>query len=153
MKNPERSSLRFWVVFVLKTVIDQVSKVIVHRFLTSSVEIFPGWLFFDLRFNTGSAWSFFAGSANILAWIGIFVLAIMLICRKKFWGNNCFVGGMICGGILGNTIDRLVYGYVIDFIDVDLQCYRWPTFNIADIAINLGLLYLVFGSLYASKKN
>ena len=52
--------------------------------------------------------------------------------------------GLLCGGIVGNLIDRIFHGHVIDFLDVHLPFYRWPAFNIADMGITLGLfLYLV----------
>jgi signal peptidase II len=52
--------------------------------------------------------------------------------------------GLLLGGILGNVIDRLCRGFVIDFIDVDLQIYRWPIFNVADAALCVAVFMLIF---------
>lgn len=52
--------------------------------------------------------------------------------------------GLLLGGILGNAIDRLCRGFVIDFVDIDLQIYRWPTFNVADAALCVAAFIFMF---------
>ena len=60
---------------------------------------------------------------------------------------------LIIGGAVGNSLDRLLYGYVIDFIDVYYGVYHWPVFNLADSAITLGALMLVIIALFDPKRN
>ena len=55
------------------------------------------------------------------------------------------------GGIIGNTIDRVCFGHVIDFLDVDLQFYRWPTFNIADSGIVVGTMWMILFSQFLDR--
>jgi len=57
------------------------------------------------------------------------------------------------GGIIGNALDRLMHGHVIDFLDVDLQFYRWPTFNVADSAIVIGTAWLIIFSQMESRRD
>jgi signal peptidase II len=59
---------------------------------------------------------------------------------------------MIIGGAIGNVIDRSIYGAVMDFLDVHINVYHWPAFNVADSGITVGALILVFDSLFAQRK-
>jgi signal peptidase II len=63
------------------------------------------------------------------------------------WTNIAFV--MILAGALGNVTDRIMFGYVVDFLDFDLGFYRWPTFNVADIAIFIGAAMIILESFFA----
>ena len=60
--------------------------------------------------------------------------------------------GLILGGAVGNLIDRVIYGYVIDFLDVYYQAYHWPVFNIADSAITVGVVFMLFESFVGKDK-
>lgn len=97
--------------------------------------------------NTGAAWSMFTGRSSLLALLaGITLLGIF------FWRRHLglhdrraqMAFGLLCGGIVGNFLDRVLHGHVIDFIDLHFGTYIYPTFNIADAGICVGvLLYLV----------
>lgn len=103
---------------------------------------------FMLRFNIGAAFSFSWGGPMVLTVLG--AAAAVLITVFIFRCDRCtavsYAGlGAVLGGALGNLVDRLVYGRVIDFIDVGAAGWRWPTFNVADVSIVAGgLLLLLF---------
>ncbi|HUG13279.1 MAG TPA: signal peptidase II [Opitutaceae bacterium] len=111
------------------------------------IEIIPG--FFNLVHvgNTGAAWSMFAGSSMILALLAGATLVAIFVFRRHLVLSQpavqtCF--GLLCGGILGNLVDRLIHGHVIDFLDFRFGSYIYPTFNIADSGIVVGvILYLI----------
>ncbi|MDR1413540.1 MAG: signal peptidase II [Puniceicoccales bacterium] len=95
--------------------------------------------------NTGAAWSMFRGHVVLLSAIGILAMIALFLFRKYFESSvQKIFAAVVAGGILGNTIDRIWRGYVIDFINVDLKIYRWPTFNVADAAICIGVIILLF---------
>ena len=102
--------------------------------------------------NTGAAFSFLAGSSG---WQVLFFSAIALLavafCIYHLWKNLhqplvCTALAWIIGGALGNLFDRIMYGYVIDFLDFHFQHWHWPAFNVADMAIVGGALLLLFES-------
>jgi signal peptidase II len=112
------------------------------------VEVIPG--FFNLVHvgNPGAAWSILQGYSKLL---GIF--AIITLVAIFFWRRSIGLRlkpvqisfGLLCGGILGNLIDRLLHGHVIDFLDFKFGSYTYPTFNIADSGICVGvIIYLIF---------
>ncbi len=96
--------------------------------------------------NTGAAWSLFTGKSSLLALLaGITLLGIFYWRRhlglRERRAQAAF--GLLCGGIVGNFFDRILHGHVIDFIDLHFGSYVYPTFNIADAGICIGvLLYL-----------
>lgn len=112
------------------------------------IEVIPGVFNIVYVTNKGAAWGLLSG----LGW-GFIVLALAALvgiyCFRRSLELHRTVMqvffGMITGGIVGNAIDRLRFGYVIDFLDVHLQFYRWPTFNLADSAIVVGTIgYLLW---------
>lgn len=112
-----------------------------------AIEVIPGWLYWVHVHNTGAAWGMLSGFTWLLALLAIAVVSLLFFFRHHFnWESRlCQLAlGLLVGGILGNLTDRILYGHVVDFIDVHLPFYRWPAFNIADSAIFLGaVLYLL----------
>ena len=96
--------------------------------------------------NTGAAWSLFAGKSTMLALLALSTLAAIFLWRRSLGLRLLPVQisfGLLCGGIVGNLLDRLVYGHVIDFLDFHFGSYIYPTFNIADSGICVGVgIYL-----------
>ncbi|NDV62814.1 signal peptidase II [Puniceicoccales bacterium CK1056] len=157
---------RFWIILSLILFMDQLSKWIIVDYsgLTmglyppfGGVEIIPGFFNIVYSINYGAAWGMLEGFAWLLILLAILVLVLIalfrdhleLAMRAQQW---CF--GLISGGIIGNTIDRLFRGHVVDFLDFHLPFYRWPTFNVADSAIVIGTfwyIYLQFRSPTANK--
>jgi len=98
--------------------------------------------------NTGAAWSMMSGKSTLLAGLaaitllGIYFWRRVLALREK-WVQLSF--GLLCGGIVGNLIDRIAYGHVVDFLDFHFGSYVYPTFNVADSGICVGVaIYLIY---------
>ena len=147
--------MRRWLALAaLVAALDQLSKVAVTRILTvgGNIEIAP---FFNLVLvhNRGAAFSLFSSAAG---WQRELFIAIALIAsawvvyllhRYPRQTLFCFALSLILGGAIGNVIDRVLYGAVIDFLDFHLAGYHWPAFNVADSAITCGAALLVWESL------
>lgn len=103
--------------------------------------------------NTGAAFSFLAGAAGWQRWffIGLgFVAAGFIVWMLRGHPTQrlfCFAVTMIMGGALGNVVDRLLHGYVVDFIQVHWSGWYFPSFNLADSAITLGAALLIIDEL------
>ncbi len=156
--EPHRQKLIFPIAVAI-TVLDQVSKMIVcAKFGTfDAITVIPG--FFDIRkvFNEGAAWGLFAGQRSFLVAISIVMLFVLWFHRKEFSGKSllCNIGiGLLAGGITGNLIDRVKLGYVVDFLDFHWKnSYTFPTFNVADSAICIGVfLYFLYSVMNPEQK-
>ena len=115
-----------------------------------SIEVFPNFFYLVHVGNTGAAWSMFAGASLWLALLAAATLAAIFFWRRQLGlrspaAQGAF--GLLCGGILGNLVDRLVHGHVIDFLDFHFGSYTYPTFNVADIGICVGVFAYVLWSL------
>ena len=141
--------LRFFVTILLVVGFDQASKLwILQNFeLYDSTVIIPG--LFNLTFlrNTGAAFGMFAGHPSWwrqLFFIGVAVVAlvVILVFQRKLGRQNSLYTislAFIGGGAVGNLIDRIRYGSVVDFLDVYIGRHHWPAFNVADSAITVGV--------------
>lgn len=134
-------------IIVLCTLIDQISKVIVSSklILYNKVKIINNFFCLTYVKNDGAAWSILSGNRILL--IIITILAITLITKyimseKKLNKYDIISYGMLLGGIIGNFIDRLVHGYVIDFFDFNIFGYNYPVFNFADIFIVISVIMM-----------
>lgn len=139
---------------LLAVILDQASKLAIagSMQLYESIQIMP---YFKLTYvhNTGAAFSFlseaggwqrwfFAGLAIVIS----AVIAVWLTRLKKHETLLAVALSLVLGGAVGNLIDRLAYGYVIDFLDVYYESWHWPAFNIADSAITLGVILMLLES-------
>jgi signal peptidase II len=144
----------FLVAFAITLPLDQITKqwVIATIHYGDVIEVIPG--LFDLTHvrNPGGAFSFFADGPleqRMLFFVGTTVLAIvlLLVFFRRLEPEERLASlalGTIMGGAMGNLIDRLVYREVIDFLDIHLLGgYTWPTFNVADSAIVIGVGLLI----------
>jgi len=138
----------------LTVALDQISKWAIDASmqLYQSIEIIP---YFNLTYvhNTGAAFSFLSEAGGwqrwfftILASIISIVLVVWLTKLKKHEILMAASLSLILGGAIGNLIDRVLYGYVIDFLDVYYQSWHWPAFNVADSAITLGVILMLLES-------
>ena len=140
-------------------VVDQASKYWVVSISGVTPNAYPPWGgfvivpgFFNIvhTTNTGAAWGMFAGFGTWLAWLAAAALVAIFWFRDLLELQKPFMQvtfGFLCGGILGNLIDRVIHGKVIDFLDFILVSYRWPTFNLADSAICVGTAFYLIGNL------
>ena len=123
----------------------------------SPVELLP---VFDLRLlhNTGAAFSFLASAGGWQRWlfagIALVVSGLIIHWLRKTEAHQRLQAlgyALILGGALGNLYDRIAYGYVVDFISLHYDGWYFPAFNIADSAITLGAIALIFDALFLSR--
>ena len=149
----------FTLALAISLPLDQLTKLwIVREFYYSEIRtVIPGW--FDLTHvrNPGGAFSFLADTDPIFRlsfFIGASLLAIvmLLVFFARLPREASLTGlalGAVLGGAIGNVIDRIVYGEVIDWLDVHLTAtYTWPTFNIADSCIVVGVIVLLVETFF-----
>ena len=133
--------------------IDQLSKLIISLYNKQLINRdFIIFTLDDVR-NFGAAFNLFSGSRIFLSIVSmiITIFLIYLILNKKIINNiNLFSYSFILGGTIGNGIDRISKGYVIDFIN--LNFIEFPVFNIADISINIGLVLIIYDFIKNNRK-
>lgn len=122
--------------------------------LLKSIELIPNFFYITYLQNTGAAWSMFRNGSLFIAIISfiIFILISNYIKKLKLeniWSIISF--GFLLGGILGNFIDRVFYGYVIDFLDFKIFGYDYPVFNFADIMIVVGTIMIAIKIIRGDK--
>lgn len=138
--------------FALILLFDLLSKHFIFQSLPESgdsMEVIPGFFNFLHVENSGAAWGMLAGRPIFLIIISLVILGVYLwfyaIRLKKHKGNTSIVlsisVGLIVGGCFGNLIDRIVFGYVRDFIN--LQFMEFPVFNVADISLTIGIILMI----------
>ena len=156
--------LHFWLTALAILITDQLSKWVVVAISGFPLGLYPPFGgreviggFFNLVYaiNHGAAWGMLEGYSWLLIALAIVVLALIAIFRKDLGIDSvpnqlCF--GLISGGIAGNTIDRMFRGHVVDFLDVRLPGYQWPTFNVADSAIVVGTIWYIYLQFRPQKK-
>jgi signal peptidase II len=154
-------SLLRWLALALAVIIlDQITKdMIVERFaLGDSRYVTP---FFNIvrAHNPGAAFSFLAGADGWQRWffVGLGVAAsafiVWLIVRHPGQTLFCLAVTLILGGAVGNVVDRLIHGHVIDFIQVHWAGWYFPSFNVADSAITVGAALLILDELWRVKRS
>jgi signal peptidase II len=131
------------------TWLDQATKIWVRTdfALSESRPVIEGFFKFSYLRNPGAAWGMFSGHSMWLTLLSFIMLALVVLFRRSFlsdtWEHRIALGFM-SGGILGNLMDRVRWGYVVDFLDFRIFGYPWPVFNVADSAICIGVgLYIV----------
>jgi signal peptidase II len=138
--------------------LDQISKLYVssHLQLYATYTLIPDWLDITYTLNPGAAFSLFADMPAafretffMLLSAAAFVVMIALIARRMTATSTAFACALVLGGTIGNLIDRVVRGRVIDFIYFHHEAFRYPVFNLADAAITTGVaLILLFSWMH-----
>jgi signal peptidase II len=138
----------------LVIIFDQLTKWLMSNWLDlyETVAVVP-YFNLTLAHNYGAAFSFLASAGGWQRWfftlLAVVVSLVLIIWMKRLKANarlEAISLALILGGAIGNVIDRLMHGYVIDFLDVYVGTYHWPAFNIADSAICVGAVLLIFDS-------
>lgn len=142
---------------MLIVIADQITKYLAVCKLKAlhSVEVIPG--FFNLSYveNDGAAWGILSGQRLALIIFSIISLGFILWKRKQLFGHLRFsnlVPILICGGIIGNLIDRIHLSRVIDFLDFHAGGKHFPSFNIADSAICIGAFIFILSEFFHNRK-
>ena len=137
---------------ILVILVDFFSKYMVSKLMTVNETINLIDNFFRITYvkNTGAAFSFFSNNTILVIIISVVVIGFLLFYIYKNKENNKLENvsyAFILGGAIGNLIDRLVYGYVIDFLDFEILSYDAPIFNLADTFIVIGVILFLINTL------
>ncbi|OUS30392.1 signal peptidase II [Thalassotalea sp. 42_200_T64] len=157
----KNTGLRWLWLAIIMLVIDQVTKHTVVFFMDyrESIAVMP---YFNLTYvhNPGAAFSFLADQGGWQRWfftiIAAVVSVLLIVWMAKTPKQDKLIGiafALILSGAVGNLIDRMMFGYVIDFLDFYLGNKHWPAFNVADSAIFVGAGLMILDALYNSDKS
>ena len=140
----------FWLVAIVGLILDQLTKYwVVQNFARQgdTIPLWSGIFHFTYVVNTGAAFSFFTNGVGWLRWLSLGV-SLGLIALAWFGPRMNITEqlgyGFVLAGAFGNGIDRLLFGYVVDFLDFRL--IQFPVFNLADVFINIGIFFLLVAS-------
>ncbi|MGC9615801.1 signal peptidase II [Staphylococcus pasteuri] len=140
----------FVVIFIL--VIDQITKWIIASSMKigNSYEVIPNFLNITSHRNNGAAWGILSGKMFFFYIITVIILIILVLFFIKEAKYNLFMQlavSLLFAGALGNFIDRLFNGEVVDFIDTNIFGYDFPIFNIADSSLTIGVILIIIALL------
>lgn len=132
-------------------IIDILVKLFVknNMLVNESIKVIDKFFYLTYVKNTGAAWSIFSGKQTFLVIVTSIVIIglIAYLYKKKEYKKIEIIGyGLLLSGALGNLIDRILYGYVIDYLDIYIFNYNYPVFNIADCCIVIGIVLLFISS-------
>ena len=142
------------VIALVGIIVDRISKILVSS--SNGYVVIKNFFNITYAKNFGAAWSMFSGNRLFLIIITVFALLFILFYIYKAKNINkieTLSYGFILGGIIGNFIDRLFFGYVIDFLDFNLFGYNFPIFNIADSLIVIGAIIMIIASFVRGDRN
>jgi len=156
---PKFAMLKWLGLSFLAVLLDQLSKLLIadNMQLYQSINIMP---YVNLTYvhNTGAAFSFLSEAGGWQRWffaaLAIIIGAVIAVWLSRLKAHETLMAvslSLVLGGAIGNLIDRLAYGYVIDFLDVYVQTWHWPAFNVADSAISLGVVLMLLESFAVGK--
>ena len=165
LTNWPRPRRLFWLLLISALVIiaDRATKtwVSLHIPLGGAIPVIPRFLRITHWTNEGAAFSLFADTASphVVRWALVaftmaaaFVILIVLVRLGDHLTLTTIALALILGGALGNVHDRIVYGSVIDFIEVHIFAYHWPDFNVADSSVVTGACLLLLDSMRPNRK-
>ena len=137
--------------------LDQVTKLVVSKSLElhDSIPVIPKLFDICLVHNDGAAWGMLSGQRLLLVALPIIVCGVLWFSRKEIAESEkleqLFLG-LFLGGMFGNLIDRVIWGYVTDFLDFHWKGSHFPAFNVADSAICISVFLYIISMLFFSKK-
>lgn len=142
----------FWLVAIAGVILDQITKygmIKIFAMYHDPIYLWKGVFHLTYQENNGAAFSVFQGGVNWLKWLSLFVsigLIILALKSPRMTKKEQLGYGFILAGALGNGLDRFILGYVIDFLHISL--INFPVFNVADVCINIGIIFLVLTMLF-----
>ena len=156
-----RVMIKYYLIAAVIIITDQLSKWAAVKYLITGPIVVAPFFNLSLVFNSGGAFGFLSGASG---WQNLFfVVVAIIVCfwiiamvrRLNTSDTQTLLGLLLVfGGAIGNVIDRLRQGYVVDFIDLHYENWHWPAFNVADSAITIGAVLLVldaFGIVYGKR--
>lgn len=151
----KNAGLMLWLgIAIVVVLLDQVTKITMTRLLVyGQSETINAFFNLVMVYNQGAAFSFLANSGGWQRWffsalaVAVSLFIVWMLNRNATQRLFCWSLSLILGGAVGNLIDRLVYGHVIDFLDFHVGSWHWPAFNIADSAITMGAALFVLDEL------
>lgn len=133
----------FYLISLAVIVLDQILKFLLMKNIAfnQSIPVIKNVFHITLMQNYGAGFGILQGFGSLFIWVALVVLGLILFYWDKIKTNaERICMALIVGGLIGNLIDRIIFGYVIDFIDFRI----WPVFNIADSAMTIGVIGLLF---------
>lgn len=146
----------------LVIVLDQATKIAADHWINihQSIPVIPGFFDLTLAYNKGAAFSFLSDAGGWQRWLftglALVISVVLVVWIKRLPAHERLLAAslaLILGGALGNLIDRLFYGHVIDFIHWYYKNFSWPAFNLADSAITLGATLMIIHTLFFADKH
>lgn len=133
---------------IICLLLDRITKLFItnNLVLNDSYTIINNFFNITLVHNDGAAWSILSGNRILLIFISLialFIIYFLFIKNKELKKIETLIYGMLIGGITGNLFDRVLYGYVIDFLNFKIFNYNYPVFNIADCCIVIAAILLI----------
>ena len=150
-------SKRIYIIAIIIFIIDQISKCFISAYLklNESISIIKDFFYIRYINNTGASWGILSNSKTLLIILSIIAIIIIIRYMNTFKKTiiNMIGFGFLLGGIMGNLCDRMIFGYVKDFLDFIIFHYDFPVFNIADIFIVIGVLLLIISIIKGEDKS
>ena len=141
---------KIFIISIFLIILDFISKLLIFNFF-----LIPNFLYLTFVTNTGTFWGLFSNINIFFMILSIIVLSLLIyIITVKTTLNklNIILYSLVISGIIGNLIDRIIRGYVVDFIGIKIFNYNFPIFNFADIYIVIGvLLFILIGEKYETR--
>ena len=140
----------YFAIAALVVILDQSSKRVMWELYKYSggADVIDGFFRFTLSKNKGAVFGILSNAGQLLLVIRIISIAVLVFFAYRMRyapAHKRVCLGLILGGAFGNLIDHLAAGEVLDFIDMGFGAHRWPTFNVADIAVTIGAVLLILG--------
>jgi signal peptidase II len=142
---------------IIILILDQITKFVIASSMRigDSFEVIPGFLNITSHRNNGAAWGILSGKMSFFVIITVIILIVLIVFYIKEAKHNLFMQialSLLFAGALGNFIDRLFHGEVVDFIDTYIFGYNFPIFNVADSSLTIGVILIIISLLIDVKK-
>ena len=160
IKNKIANKNNLYCLFVILIIffLDRYTKLFVLNNFTENIYFLNDYINLDLVWNTGIGFGLFSSNSDIIYNLTSLLIILVIICLIYFLISSekyeKIIYSIIIGGALGNFYDRMFFKAVPDFIDLHYENFHWFTFNIADIFISLGIIFMILNEImYKNKKN
>ncbi|TRM06900.1 lipoprotein signal peptidase [Staphylococcus hominis] len=145
------------IVAIVTLIIDQITKKVITATMNigDSYEVIPHFLNITSHRNNGAAWGILSGKMGFFYIITLIILVVLIIFYIKETKYNVFMQvaiSLLFAGALGNFIDRVFNGEVVDFIDTNIFGYDFPIFNIADSSLTIGVIFVIIALIKDATK-